>query len=342
MDLETVTETLYAAPRDEFVGRRNELAAQARREGDRALAEEIKNLRKPTTSAWLMNRLARRHPGDLDRLGQLGAKLRKAHAELAGDQLRLLSRKRQELIQSLLDKARAIARDSHDTLSDSVATEVEATLAAALVDPDVAGEVRAGRLAAARTSSSDQWLTAALAASAPPRRPAVRESAPRKDAARERPQEEPAQQEQAQKAGSSKGGSSKGGSRRATGRGAGPTTTEKAPGQRKTAQRAQRDADLAEASRRAAERRAERERARGEAAEAQRQVKHAERAAAKAAREAERAAEAAAELRARLERAEERARATRAGAERAERELGAAREAAEQAQRRSEAAEAQD
>lgn len=57
MDLDSIAAELYAGSREEFTGRRNELAAQARKAGDRDLAARIKELRKPTSAAWLTNRL---------------------------------------------------------------------------------------------------------------------------------------------------------------------------------------------------------------------------------------------------------------------------------------------
>lgn len=168
MDIESVADELYARPREEFIRTRDEFAAQARSNGDRALAAEIKALRKPTTAAWLVNRLAREHGKEIARLGKLGQDLRSAHHELAGAKLRTLSRKRHDLLRSLVETAQRMAEQSGQGASESVASEVEATLSAALSDPGLAAEVAAGRLSGAITATSDQWLTAALAASTGP------------------------------------------------------------------------------------------------------------------------------------------------------------------------------
>ncbi|MGH3948425.1 MAG: hypothetical protein ACRDSE_04785 [Pseudonocardiaceae bacterium] len=171
MDFDAVTDDLFAGSREEFVGARDALAAQVRKEGDRGLAARITGLRKPTTSAWLINRIAREHPRDIAKLARLGKELRAAHENLAGTRLRALSRKRQELIQSLL----GIARETGDGVTDPVATEVESTLSAALGDPDLARAIATGRLQTAIDASTDQWLTAALAGSAPAREPELKQ-----------------------------------------------------------------------------------------------------------------------------------------------------------------------
>ncbi len=53
---------LYAGDPEEFTGRRTELAASARDAGEVAAARKITALRKPTRSAWVVNRLVRADP----------------------------------------------------------------------------------------------------------------------------------------------------------------------------------------------------------------------------------------------------------------------------------------
>ena len=52
----------------EFTSRRDALAAEARRAGDRALAAEVKKLRRPTTGAWLANLLVRQRRDEVAQL----------------------------------------------------------------------------------------------------------------------------------------------------------------------------------------------------------------------------------------------------------------------------------
>ncbi len=69
---------LYEADPDGFTARRAELAAGARDAGEPAAAKQIAALRKPTRSAWVVNRLVRSDPEVRTRLGALAADLREA------------------------------------------------------------------------------------------------------------------------------------------------------------------------------------------------------------------------------------------------------------------------
>src|SRR5206468_2334360 len=94
---DAVADELYTLPRDEFTAARTERAKEAKaREPD--LAKQIGQLRKPTVAAWLVNQVSRRHPREIEELADIGEKLRSAHQKLAGDQLRTLSRQRNDLI----------------------------------------------------------------------------------------------------------------------------------------------------------------------------------------------------------------------------------------------------
>jgi hypothetical protein len=158
MDLDTVAGELYGGDLAEFVSARNAAAKAAKAEGDADLAAKIKELRKPTTAAAIVNRLAREDPDELRELAELGDELRDAHTRLAGDDLRALTRRRGELVRRIVH---GLAK-----MSDTVAREVEATLEAVAADPDTATLALAGRLTSVAHQDSDQWFT--LAASAPP------------------------------------------------------------------------------------------------------------------------------------------------------------------------------
>ncbi|GAB3565124.1 hypothetical protein GCM10027445_10120 [Amycolatopsis endophytica] len=183
---DAIADELYALPRDEFTSARTERAKQVKaRRPD--LAKRIARLRKPTVSAWLVNQVGRRHASEVEQLADLGGQLRSAHQKLAGDELRSLSRERNELIRRLSGFAGTIAAEAGVTYSDSAERQVEATFEAAVSDPDAAAEVRAGRLSGALTpSSSEDWLASALAAS-----PRKRAPAPKKEPAPKKAREDP-------------------------------------------------------------------------------------------------------------------------------------------------------
>jgi hypothetical protein len=141
--LSTAAARLYSAPPEEFVALRNEEVARARKARDTALAGAIGKLRKPTVAAWLVNRLAHERPDLVEELLELAEELRTAQRELRGADLRELSTRRRSTVAALAREAARLAGPGRANLP---VAEVEATLAAALADPEVAAAVRAGQL----------------------------------------------------------------------------------------------------------------------------------------------------------------------------------------------------
>jgi len=76
----------------------------------------------------------------------LGAEIRQAQAQSAKDELRKLQRERRRAIAALLADAADLARDRSESLSSAVARDLEATLEAALLDPEAATALKAGML----------------------------------------------------------------------------------------------------------------------------------------------------------------------------------------------------
>jgi hypothetical protein len=143
--LDEIVRELYVLPPTDFVAARNELARQARAAGSREVAEQLRRLRRPTRSAWLVNLLAR-DSAAMQRLSTLGRELRDAQTGLVRTELRYLAEQRRQLIADLLDRARGIAADIGVRLTPTLLSEVEATLQAALVDLAGALTIRNGRL----------------------------------------------------------------------------------------------------------------------------------------------------------------------------------------------------
>ncbi|GGU48390.1 hypothetical protein [Streptomyces lavendofoliae] len=146
MDLESVAEELYGLRPDRFTAARDARAAEARKAGDRVLADAVRSLRRPTLAAWVSNLLVRERPDEARSLAALGDGLRRAHHELDGERLRELSRQQHAVVTALARQARQLAADAGQPVGDPVQHEVEATLHAVLADPAAAGEWAAGRL----------------------------------------------------------------------------------------------------------------------------------------------------------------------------------------------------
>ncbi len=146
MDLMAAADELYALLPEEFISRRTELATEAKDAGDKALSAEIKKLAKPTTAAWVVNMLVRHDAEQVEQVLSLGAALRQAQESMAGDELRELGRQRRQLTAAVTRQARGLAAELGQKVGDPVATQVEETLHAAMVDEDAAKAVRTGLL----------------------------------------------------------------------------------------------------------------------------------------------------------------------------------------------------
>ena len=144
---------LYGLPPEQFTARRNALAKEARRAGDRERAEAIGALGKPNRAAWLVNQMTREYPDELAELLELGAGLRDATAALDAEQLRELGAQQRRVVHALVQQARSLGRAAGHPVSEDTARGVEETLHAALADAGAAEQVRAGRLTEPLSSS---------------------------------------------------------------------------------------------------------------------------------------------------------------------------------------------
>jgi hypothetical protein len=144
-ELDEIVRELYVLPPSDFVAARNELVRQARVAGNREVAEQLRQLRRPTRSAWLVNLLAR-DSAAMQGLSTLGRELRDAQTGLVRTELRHLAERRRHLIADLLNQARVHAAEVGIRLTPTLLSEVEATLQAALVDLAGAMTIRNGRL----------------------------------------------------------------------------------------------------------------------------------------------------------------------------------------------------
>lgn len=136
---------LFAAKPEDFTALRSKLAAAAKGRGDAEAAKRIAAVRKPTTAAWVVNRLVVGDKSVRERVDDLRERLRAAHAEMDGERIRGLSAEQRRLVDEL-----AKAGFSEASLADPPAAlrdDVVGTLQAAVADPDVAA--RLGRLAKA-------------------------------------------------------------------------------------------------------------------------------------------------------------------------------------------------
>ncbi|MGN6610189.1 MAG: hypothetical protein ACTHLJ_00290 [Angustibacter sp.] len=187
MDLDEAVDELYALAPAEFTARRDALAAQAKKDGDAGLAQQVKALRRPTAGAYAVNQLAREAADDLAAYLELGGRLRDAQAGLKGDQLRALGHERQRAAAELVEAAAGLVDGG---LSGAARQEVDATLRAAVADPAASEAVASGRLTTALSYAGfgEVDLTAATATPLAPRLKVVTPE-PEKRAEPEKPAE---------------------------------------------------------------------------------------------------------------------------------------------------------
>ncbi|MGE7438847.1 hypothetical protein [Kitasatospora sp. NPDC001175] len=169
-DFDAVAERLYGVTPDRFTAARNAAAEQARHRGERALADRIHRLRRPTQSAWLANLLTRTDPAGVQRLLDLGHALREAQERLEGKRMRELTAQRHRLAAQLVDAARTAATARGHSTGQSALAELEQTLLAATGSQAAADALAAGRLTEVLPPAT---TTDTLATLALPNRPAA-------------------------------------------------------------------------------------------------------------------------------------------------------------------------
>jgi hypothetical protein len=162
--VEQAAEELYGLPLDEFTRARDERAKELRKRGDRESADAVKALRKPTVAAARLNQLTRTRRKDVDRLLAAGKKLQAAQDEL------LAGGDRQAFQRAAASERELVAELAGDA-EPGLAEKIAATLHAAALDPEIADELRAGRLVREREAIGGFGAaTAGAEPAAPPRR----------------------------------------------------------------------------------------------------------------------------------------------------------------------------
>jgi hypothetical protein len=137
-----VVDELYGAPAGEFISRRDAKAKELRK-SDRAAADAVKKLRRPSVSAAAVNQLVRRSPDGVEALLAAGEALRQA--QLGGgdrEAVRSAAHDEREAVERLVGEA--------GKLSPSALEEVRETLHAVASDDEARELVRRGVLTEAR------------------------------------------------------------------------------------------------------------------------------------------------------------------------------------------------
>jgi len=144
--LEAELDELYAAPPENFIRARNDLARRLKQAGQVDVAARVKQLRKPTVPLWAVNQLARRHHDEVRALLDAGDRLRAAQqAALRGEaeELRTATADERKLLRSLTQRGQELLRETGHSADPK---RIVGTLRAAAVDPGGRELLEQGRL----------------------------------------------------------------------------------------------------------------------------------------------------------------------------------------------------
>jgi hypothetical protein len=141
---------LYALPLDEFTPARNELAKKLAAGGDKAAADAVRALRKPSVPAWAANQVARRDPKGIAALFDTGKQLRAAQQKLirSGDTgaVKEATTAERSAVRALVGVARSILTEAGHTPNEATLDRIADTFYATAVDDEGRELVRAGTL----------------------------------------------------------------------------------------------------------------------------------------------------------------------------------------------------
>ena len=151
---------LYREHPEGFVARRNELVQELRLDGDRDEAQRVTKLRRPTVTAWLINRVALDSPELLEEFAATSRAVEGAQSralegdEAATDEWRAAALHEREAIAAVRDAAERAARDADRPASPAALEQVVETLRAAGGDPQLRDRVLRGRVERERSAAT--------------------------------------------------------------------------------------------------------------------------------------------------------------------------------------------
>jgi hypothetical protein len=169
-----VADDLYRLDPSEFVAARDSLARRLRADGQRDDAARVAKLRRPSAAAWALNQAAREHPDLLDTALRAGRELRDAtEAALGGDASGLRAASAAERAAS--DRLISMAAGYLGGGAGAAQQRLAGTLRAAVIDDQVADELRRGVLSTDHESPAFGFATGVELG--PPPAPAPRDEA---------------------------------------------------------------------------------------------------------------------------------------------------------------------
>lgn len=150
--LEAALDELYGVAPGDFVAVRKRLSAALRSDGDKDAAKELLAARRPSTSAWALNQVARRQPELVDGVLEASSALFAAQTRGSNqpDVLRGAIRSHREAVDVAIDAALSVLGAR---ANDKFRSEVVSTLRAVSTDDDIREQLQAGRIVREASSS---------------------------------------------------------------------------------------------------------------------------------------------------------------------------------------------
>lgn len=145
-------DALYREHPEGFVAGRDALVKELRDAGDRDEADRVKKLRRPSVSAWLLNRAALESPDELEQFAEASRRLEEAQGraiegkEGAAADLRAAATQEREATDAVVDSARRRARAAGHPPNERALELVAETLRAASGNAQLRDRVLQGRL----------------------------------------------------------------------------------------------------------------------------------------------------------------------------------------------------
>jgi len=140
-------DALFTLPLAEFTAARNALAMRLKKAGRADEAQQVKEMTKPSATAWAVNQLYWRHRRDFDRLVAISEKVRHAQSGKGGDP-RALVEERRKLISGLASAAAELLTKEGHAASIDAQRRVITTLESLTARDSSSIEEHAGRLTA--------------------------------------------------------------------------------------------------------------------------------------------------------------------------------------------------
>jgi hypothetical protein len=121
---------LFAAPLDEFVSLRRELAAALKKAGDVASSRAVAAATKPSRTAWALNQVARRRPELVKAALDAHEAAQRSQKEGAGESMRSSARLYRERVATVIEAAGSFVEEDGSELGPAHGRRIGATLQA--------------------------------------------------------------------------------------------------------------------------------------------------------------------------------------------------------------------